>query len=494
VPSLTQKVLAYIRQQDLVRAGDRLGVAVSGGADSVALLRVLVEMRDEVGTVLSIIHLNHQLRGEESEGDQQFVAALAQKHALEFHHACADVRKHARNKHLSLEAAGRAVRYDYFRKLLEQGLVDRIATAHTQDDQAETVLLRLVRGAGTRGLAGIYPKVRVPGKKKSAGAAFLVRPLLNTTRKEVEAYLAEAGQSRREDSSNRDERHARNRVRLGLLPWLEQNLNPSVRETLSEAAEVARAEQDYWESQIAKMLPAVFSQSPSGSGQEGQMDVAALESFPLALQRRLLRAAGSALGILMEFQQVEQVLALLRAPSARGPWPLPGWNVRKSAGKLLFQAAGLGASGADFEYALPVPGGVAVGETQSEFHATIIPVGSCGRYNPHDLENQHLEDLMDARLLAQELRVRNWREGDRFWPAHTKAPRKIKELLTERHVTGMERKAWPVIVSEDEVVWMRGFPSPSRLRLADGGGPAIRIQEIPMGGNIPTEGDKELHA
>jgi len=157
VPSLRQKLLAYILRQELIQAGDRVGVAVSGGADSVALLRLLLELRKELGIVLSVVHLNHKLRGEESDGDEKFVKALALEYKLEFHGQRAAVKAHAQSKQMSLEAAGRELRYSYFHRLLNENCVDRIATAHTLDDQAETILLRLVRGTGTRGLAGIYP-------------------------------------------------------------------------------------------------------------------------------------------------------------------------------------------------------------------------------------------------------------------------------------------------------------------------------------------------
>src|SRR5580700_8902619 len=161
VQSLPQSVAAYIRKHVLLKPGDRVGAAVSGGADSVALLRLLLELRRQLGIVLSVVHLNHKLRGAESDVDQAFVSDLAQRHQLELHCESADAAAYAAEKHLSLETAAREVRYAFFRRLLQQDCVNLIATAHTVDDQAETVLLKLVRGAGTRGLAGIYPRLSV---------------------------------------------------------------------------------------------------------------------------------------------------------------------------------------------------------------------------------------------------------------------------------------------------------------------------------------------
>src|SRR5262249_14846902 len=152
------KVLKYIREQRLLQPGERVAVAVSGGADSVALLRLLLELRPELGIVLSVAHFHHQIRGAEADADQQFVSGLAQQSQLEFHSGSANAPAHARDHKLSLESAARELRHRWFRELAEQGRADKIATAHTLDDQAETVLMRILRGAGVRGLSGIAPE------------------------------------------------------------------------------------------------------------------------------------------------------------------------------------------------------------------------------------------------------------------------------------------------------------------------------------------------
>src|SRR5580704_14451558 len=178
-----------------MRAGDRVAVAVSGGADSVALLRVLLERRNELGIVLAVAHFNHGLRGEESQADEAFVADLAKHHDLDCSIGRGDVRDHASNSKLSLEAAAREVRYGWLKQLAVEQRFDAIATAHTLDDQAETVLLKFLRGTGTRGLAGIYPTLDL------SGATRVVRPLLCVSREEVEAYLESLSQSWREDET-----------------------------------------------------------------------------------------------------------------------------------------------------------------------------------------------------------------------------------------------------------------------------------------------------
>ena len=288
--ALSQRVLECIREQGLLAAGQRTGVAVSGGLDSVALLRLGLELRSELGIVLSVVHFNHQLRGDDSLADEKFVVRLAERHGLEFHGHGGDVRGHSIENHLSLEAAARELRYRYFFSLLENGMVDRVATAHTLDDQAETVILRLARGSGTRGLAGIYPQV-------TAKNGVIVRPLLQTRRVELETYLHSIGQDWREDQSNTDLSHARNRVRHTLLPILERELNPGLREALAETAGLARDEEEYWNTEVEKVLPRVRRSSDG-------LHTRALLELPLALQRRVVRRAAGSLGLRLEVKHV----------------------------------------------------------------------------------------------------------------------------------------------------------------------------------------------
>src|SRR5664279_2027792 len=269
-----EKVLRYIRERKLMRAGYRVCVAVSGGADSVALLRVLLELRTELGIVLAVAHFNHGLRGEASEADEALVAELARQYDLEFFCGRGDVRDHALTSKLSVEAASRELRYCWLTSLAETHKLDEIATGHTLDDQAETVLLKFLRGAGTRGQAGIYPEIAIEAKApdpfqptergpeaplhrdndpRQPGAR-IIRPLLEVTREEVEQYLTALGQSWREDESNLDHRFARNRVRHGLLPLLEREYNPNIRQVLSDAVALSRAEEEYWQVLVEREL------------------------------------------------------------------------------------------------------------------------------------------------------------------------------------------------------------------------------------------------
>ena len=237
-----------------------------------------------------------------------------------------------------------------------------------------------------------------------------------------------------------------------------------MREALAETAEIARAEEDYWENAVAM----ASLQVREGSNQPdagATLDLAQLIVLPLALQRRVLRAAAESLGLRLEFQQVEEIL------DAAGPKvTLPGgWVVLRRAGELKFARVAAEVM-LDYEYCLAVPGRVEVPEVGAWFEAALVPENGKPGYNP--------ENLLAAKLLTKELRVRNWRAGDRFWPAHTKSAKKIKELLQERHVSGSERKLWPVVVSGDEVIWMRGFAGAAESRLREVTHQAVVIREV----------------
>ena len=569
----------------MLTAGDRVGVAVSGGIDSVALLRLLLELRGELGIVLSVVHFNHRLRGAESDADQEFVAGLARAFDLEFYVDGDDVAERAREDGVSVETAAREVRYGFFRSLIGlgdseegQGLkpdpnedpvrgpegplfhgaaldpegphfhepavtspsagqrahgaaLDKIVTGHTLDDQAETVLMRMIRGAGVRGLGGIHPRVLVEDDGEISGE--IVRPLLGVRRRELEQYLKDLGQSWREDSSNADERFTRNRVRKLVVPLLEREFNPSVAENLAELAEIARGEEDYWENEIAgwmgttvqwsepewararpraeglvqialsTKIPTLAAKGAARMGHPESDDPESdlqsrindapwlvmnasvsrmwLLGEPVAVQRRLVKAIGENAGIPLEFKHVEEILRVAAQDgSTAKEVSLPlGWRVVREPEALIFLTPDLRepVPPQDYDCELPVPGRIVVYEAGASIEARAIPAGSDAGYNP--------DHLLDAESLPRQLRVRNWRPGDRFWPVHTKSPKKIKELLQERHVAQPERKSWPVVESGDEIVWLRGFPVPAKYR-AKPGRPAILIAELPLA-HSPTE-------
>ena len=471
---LARSVLERLRKRRWLRPGDRLGVAVSGGADSVALLRALLELRGELGIVLSVVHFNHTLRGDESEADHAFVKDLAKEHGLELHHAHGDVARRAEEHSLSTEAAAREARYEFFWLLIESNRLDKIATAHTLDDQAETVLLRLIRGTGTRGLGGIHPQLTgqsFSGTSGQTSRGTILRPFLHTRRRDIESYLASLGQPWREDSSNRDLHHTRNRVRKSLIPLLEKDFNLEITQRLADFAEIAQAEEDYWNSELQRHLTSNLLQRKT------------LLQLPLALRRRLVRVAAPS-GLQLEFRQVESVLEVVEGEDA-APTVCnlaDGWTFHRKGDSLAFVSPPQQGGALEGHHGpvlgslrLTVPGEVGVPGAGRAFQAVRILLASPpAGYNPEHLYAPH--------ALPSELVIRTWQFGDRFWPAHTKAPKKLKELFQVKKIAAELRVAWPVMVAErdgqEEVVWVQGFAAPEHLRPSADDREAILLQEL----------------
>lgn len=327
-----------IRRHRLVQAGERVGLAVSGGADSVALLRAFAELAPELGVVLFVLHLNHKLRGRHADADERFVAELAGQLSLECRIESCDVQALAAGAGLSLEAAGRRARYDFLLRAATDLRLDCVATAHTLDDQAETVLLRLLRGAGTTGLAAIHrecrlsalasaalsdettardthvPRRALSGANAELTAPRLIRPLLSISRRQVEQYLDSLGQPYRQDVSNLDARFLRNRVRNELLPSLERDYNPRLRQALCETAEIAAAENALLEDLVSAAL--------ADAAQDGGTELRVLQAQPVALQRRMLRRLCRPHGLALDFMQLEGLREFVLA-GCTGSLPLP---------------------------------------------------------------------------------------------------------------------------------------------------------------------------
>ena len=408
----------------------------------------------------------------EADADEQFVKILAETFQVEFHCGSADVPAYSREHKLSLETAARELRQRWFGELVQQGKTEKVATAHTLDDQAETVLMRILRGTGGRGLTGIAPRQQQKN---------LVRPLLGITRPEIEDYLRGLKQGWREDATNQDLHHTRNRIRHELLPLLERDYNPALRQHLASMADIARAEEEYWEQEISGLVSRLIrSGKPSRSGRSSgpaespvrALDIAPFKALPLAVQRRVLRAMGEQCNAALEYHHVQQLLAFVHEKQSGKELLLPGGLVAtRSFRELQIQQADTEASQGGYSYRLGVPGEVEIPELKVKIRAQLVSAGNgVSGYN---------SALLDRALLAPELTVRNWRPGDKFFPAHTRSPRKVKELLQParlgHEVSPAERKVWPVIESAGEIVWMRGFSVPAAY--AATAGPGIVIEE-----------------
>ena len=463
--ALLDRVRQFVRRLDLVRPGARVLAAVSGGSDSVALACLLREL-DAAGDLrlVGLIHFNHQLRASAGE-DERFVEALAASLDLPFVADREDVPARARRERRSLEDAARAARYAFFERARLQTAADLLALGHTRDDQAETVLLRMVRGAGPRGLAGMYPqKGRV------------VRPLLTCRRHELREWLADRCTSFIEDESNQDVAIPRNRVRAELLPLLETRFNPSIVDTLADEADLAREAWQWMEAE-ADALSAACGLPADGGRADGAtrraFDTTALRAAPPALARLVLwRAMADVAGARpVGFEHVSAALGLL-APDGPSATDAPGQRVQRIGTSLVLTGRRPGTVGRPspdpvnlFQIPLSIPGEVLVPRTG---YAVTAEEASGAPLDPGAVLGSGSVAAVRGDLCRGSLAVRNRRPGDRFQPVGLEGQKKLQDYFVDRKVGRGSRDGIPLVVdASDRIVWVAGYGIDAAFRVTD---------------------------
>lgn len=406
----------------------RIGVAVSGGADSVFLLTAL----HELGAAVAVLHVNHQLRGAASDEDEAFVHELAIEKRIPFHAAALPPAPG------NIEQEGRRLRYEFFAEAIGNGVCSHVATGHTLDDQAETVLFRFLRGSGAAGLSGIRPETE----------SGLIRPLLGLRRAAIREWLTERGIAWREDASNEDTSFRRNHIRRDVLPVLTE-INPSLPELLASTANWAQGEEAYWSAEIARLEPRYLKTAPETIF----IEIGPFNELPVAVQRRLLRRAMEYVrGNLrtIGFQHVESARRLLSTREGSGRIQLPDLDVYRSFDLLRITPQRFDARiERNFSVPMEIPG-------ETTVTAPLLTIGMelaapSGVYNGG-------ENALDLAKCRGQLHLRNWRPGDQFERAgHPGAAVKIKTLFQDYRVPLWERRTWPVIEMDDSIVWTRRF-------------------------------------
>ena len=480
---LALQLRAKLETEKLVRAGERIGVAVSGGADSVALLSLFVELRESLGFVVCVMHFNHKLRGKASDADEKFVAKLAAQRGLEFFVERENVAARAKRERANLEDSARRARYAFFEQLVKDGRVSRVAVAQTADDQAETVLAHMMRGTGLAGLAGIHPE---------AGSVF--RPLLSIRRAALRAYLRENRQKWREDASNLDETRTRARIRHKLMPFLERTFPGPIVEHLCQLAELAREDNTYLDLVARARVHKIAKQSgdrisvPASEFFGSEKDVSktggsegSSAAGNLALGKRIVREivrrvkprAGE-----LGSTHVDAVLHLARRGHSGQLLQLPGGvEVRREHDVLIFRSAlaDRGSSEAatfSMHVHLPAIGGQLRLEALSRtLLFRVIDWPGEGR------ETTKTGAVLDRNRLREPLALRNWRPGDALRPSGHQNRRTVARLLNELGASRWEKQRWPVLTSAGKVVWVLGLPVADEFTVAEGSRAAVVITE-----------------
>lgn len=464
---LHSQLIDTIARHSMVCPGERIGLGVSGGADSVAMFRLLDALRAKLGIELIAVHFHHQLRGAEADLDEAFVADLARQFGTQLVSGRADVTAHARGR--NLEETARRLRYEFFESAAAEHRLTRVAVAHTADDQAETVLSHLFRGTGPAGLASIYP---VAGR--------IIRPLLGVRRQQLREYLRSLGQSWREDASNQDTSRMRARIRHRLLPALEQDFGAATVPRLARLASLAREDEAFWAALEDERFAALVAVQPPGAVTLSIADL--LSPLPAFLARRSDPQAGLALSrrlvrrIYRELRgsrrqltarHVEDVLELASRSQSGSQISLPGVLVERSFDRLVFSADSLSASDSKhggtqvprprFEYTVALPGAagsacVDIPEIMGRLRLKIVD------WHAPTEETNNRWSVLDFDKLHWPLTVRGWLPGDSYRPHRRRGARKLKRLLLESRIPARDRPSWPVLTSAGALAWAWGYP------------------------------------
>ena len=474
---IAERVLRTVRQHGLIARGGRVAIALSGGPDSVALVHILRELeRDGELVVAGVAHLNHRLRGIAADEDEQFCRALATALRLPIEVERIDVRALAREQGRSVEDAARVARYAFLERAADRLGADAIAVGHSRDDQAETFLLRLIRGAGPRGLAGILPR-----------AGRVVRPLLDISRADLRAYLSQRGIPSCEDASNSDVMVPRNRVRHELIPYLEREFSPGIVDVLAREAAIARADEDRLQKEAIDLVTSVVLRDVHGA----QVDVAALTLLHPALAARVARLALSELAgpRFIGFDHVHAFLNFARYAAAGAALSLPGQQVVHGGDRIVLQAEpdrGLprrsseaAKAGNSFRFPLSIPGEVTL--TPQGWTISAEPLETC----PEGVLRARGEAVaVAAPRLGLPLAVRNRRPGDRFRPLGLAgAEKKLQDFLVDRKVPRETRDALPLVVDrDDKIVWVVGESVGEDFRVTEPSRGVILLKARRLGG------------
>ena len=453
--------------------GTRVAVALSGGADSVALLFALRAIAQaERFVVVGAAHLNHRLRGADADGDAQFCRDLAERLEMPIDVECIDVAALARDTATSIEHAAHVARYAFFDRAAARLGATAIAIAHTKDDQAETFLLRLLRGAGPRGLSGIHPR-----------AGIVVRPFIETPRAYVREFLRAARITFREDASNADLAIPRNRIRHELLPLLDARFSSGIVDALDRAAAIAREDADYLDDAARVAAARLISPTPRGV----ELDADALLAEPMAIARRVIRlaqhlAAGNERFVGFDAGEAVRRFAVSKST---GQLDLPGHRVnRRGRSLVLTRSRGREkpVPAADFVYQLAVPGRVAVPEAACAISADTRPVPS-GRSAAEiwHLAGRSYEAVVEARRLTAPLVVRNRRPGDAFRPLGLKGRKTLQDFFVDAKIDRCEREITPVIAdSAGQIVWIAGHALSEEFRVTDATRDVVILKRLPI--------------
>jgi tRNA(Ile)-lysidine synthase len=455
VPALETAFNEFIGRHHLLDEVVRLVVAVSGGIDSMVLLSLLVSRARHTPLRLEIAHVNHKLRGDESDRDEEFVRRSAEELGLRCHLFSTDRATSPGRKGGSVQETARTERYTCFESLRGDGGNTRVATAHNRDDNAETVLFNFLRGSGVHGLTGI-PVIGDDG--------YIVRPLLFASRKEITEYADLRKIRSREDSSNAGQKYTRNVIRHRLIPEIESAVNPGLRNTLGRTTELFTELESFLRVEVERAISEIITdRTPAGT----RLDVPLMKGFHGFLRESVFHTLAKRFvpgGI--SYAQVRTLMKLLDAPSGSSCSIVGNFHGHRDRETLLLTT---GPPPAPFRF--PVTADSSYRFHDFSFESSYPDEVSLGR--------TRYEEYVDADLLGKELILRSWNDGDWFMPFGLGAKKKVSDFFIDRKVPVTEKQNIPLLVSDNEIVWICGYRLDERFGITPGTKTILRLSYTP---------------
>jgi len=468
---LLRKVKETIKKYSILSRGEGVLIGLSGGPDSVCLLSVLKELGDELKLELHALYIDHGLRPEEIPGEVEFCRNLCERLTIPFLTKSIDVKSYAKEKGLNKQAAARELRYLTLEKTAYEMNVHRIALGHTADDQAETLLMRLFRGSGPTGLSGIPPL-----------RGWIIRPLIEIERRDIERYLEEEKIDFIVDSSNLRKDYLRNKIRLSLIPML-RDFNPNIIETLSKTAEIFRDEEKYFEILVAKTLMRLISRR---FAHRIELFLYPLENMEKVILRKVLRRAIEDTKGLpgISFMHVEDIIWLIKYGKAGDSIHLPkGLKAIKEYSTLVLTSE---APVRLDTYSLEVPGEIHLTEIRMAIRASISAsqepggfweaIRECYGFRTDSSGLKSALALFDGDRIRYPLVIRSRKEGDFFYPLGFGKKRKLQDFFVDEKVPRKERDSIPLIISGEDIVWIIGYREDERFRVTEQTKKVLRVE------------------
>lgn len=456
VHPLERRFEEFVQAGPLVRNGDTVLVAVSGGVDSMALLHLFLSLKDCMELHFHVAHVNHQLRGAESMQDEKFVRDLARSRSLPFHGTRTDTTGYAHRSKLSKQEAARELRYRFFEQLRQELGAGVVATAHQADDNAETVLLNALRGTGIRGLSGI-PVQRNDGA--------IIRPLLFARRSDIEEYARFKQITFRHDSSNDSLDYKRNYLRKTVLPLLQSEIHPDIVGSLNRVSTVMRQLDDRITREVAERWPSLVSKDRSGTT---NIRISNLLSEPTFLQEEVIVRLLRSLQVEVQAEKVLLVLGLCSHPTGRSLQLSHDIVVYRDRNALVFMRQPI---------AVDLDQTVEIGHSYA-FPSFRFAVSTEGPL-PAEMGGGGGNELVDAARLGSRLRIRTWRRGDWFMPLGMKTRKKLSDFFTDEKVPRFEKERIPILESDDTIVWICGRRLDDRFKVTPSTRSVVRLEYSP---------------